>query len=610
MYYLQKEKTHITHTTISRYLLEKILQQVDFTELISNRHKTTNGFILVKEIKNLSALTIERSKTVHRLREVILESKSKKLITSLKNDRIIKKYCKDIIQYFESIDIKALNENNFTLISEIKNKSEIHYIRLYIDYLKLLKIEFLSIDLDSTQEAREIEKIDEIVQCFIPFLLEEGYSPQNIFHLCIKLIQKPKKNLVELFFRLFSGEQHAKTFAIRTQSEVPNPFIQHLERKKIIYCRVNLLEANKPVEINQNEEILIFSKTTTDPFTFLRQMYDDSLKNHVSSKDRKSLNLFINYFDSLYFKEKQHTRFQKALFGVDPLNVSARRNTLHNTLNKCSKYYKFDNTVEDNLPNINAIFDSVYFYNLALGSKSIENSIFLLWTSLESLIPYRIKGSDIENVCYFSSKFLSIGSIGRKIFSFLQRLENIKKYVPELKESSLIPNFDNIYDSNNVLKAFRWLLESPEAGNDPFNLINSSSPLLAKQYLEINSNWSKEKISLFSDIINHSSESVKYQLDRIYLYRNRVVHSAYVINEYSNLWHHLEWYVGKLLSYCFILNLKIENPDVEFDRKFAFMQLEGNIDTLLNQLKESQDRSIVDSPQIIAMLCEHLWLFF
>jgi hypothetical protein len=48
-----------THTDLSKYFIEKIKQRVDHQEIISKKHRTTNGFTLIYEIREVSRQSIK-----------------------------------------------------------------------------------------------------------------------------------------------------------------------------------------------------------------------------------------------------------------------------------------------------------------------------------------------------------------------------------------------------------------------------------------------------------------------------------------------------------------------------------------------------------------------
>jgi hypothetical protein len=85
-----------------------------------------------------------------------------------------------------------------------------------------------------------------------------------------------------------------------------------------------------------------------------------------------------DFFDRVYWRLKGEYKFQISNFILDPINVSKRKSTLLETLNRISDCYGLNHSENSNLPYIPQISDSLYYYNLALGSKSIENSLSLL----------------------------------------------------------------------------------------------------------------------------------------------------------------------------------------------------------------------------------------
>ncbi|WP_155722373.1 hypothetical protein [Leptospira weilii] len=613
---MKKSNYHKSHTVLSKYILEKMVQQVDFNESISYRHRTTNGFILIQEIQSLSNLSLKRIRTTHRLSEAIVESQSAKLSSSIVNDYIINKYCSDIVDYYKSLNYKEIAKENYSKIIELSNKSKIHYIRLLSEYFSYIKLEFNMLDLNSEKIKRHCNTIDKLIGCLIPYLLEFGYSPQTIFAISTACIRKEKDKFIEFFFEGFNHLKRnykiIKEVNVSTQSIIEN----YLKEEGIAYSHISRSQIESAPTSYQGN-FLEFQVEVLDPISFIRTAYDESLKKVVSSAARITLSEFNDYFQTVYIRNSIGRPF-KPKFKLDPLNVPERSNTLQETLKLIAPFYKFNDKMTNSLPSINAIFDSTYYYNLALGSKSIENSIFLLWTALESLLPYHPEASDIGNVRYFTSKFLSIGAVGRRIVAFMKRLQNVKSYSDILNASPLIPDIKNIYDRDDIIKTFNWLTDVSIDSLDMVKFLNEESPLLANYYFSLKEEWGQKfdingnctyqgNFGLFKKIIENSEESIRHQIDRIYLHRNRIVHSALVINEYSNLWHHLEWYVGKLLSYCYVFNLRMES---EFKKDVAFIQLEGSIDSTLNYLNINSKEPISSNSHLMLLIFEHVWLFF
>ncbi|MFN8312159.1 MAG: hypothetical protein U0289_05090 [Cyclobacteriaceae bacterium] len=257
------------------------------------------------------------------------------------------------------------------------------------------------------------------------------------------------------------------------------------------------------------------------------------------------------------------------------------------------------------------IHEAVYFYNLALGSKSIENSLSLLWTSLETLIPYRTSENDIDNVKHFVSKSLSIGSISRQLVSFVERMIAVNSANQYRLDGLGIHSRYLKYTPNNISTWANWLCNEYTPGNvnDPFNKLKDYSNLLCKQYCTLNDQFtgkSGETIESLIQRIKTSEESICFQLDRIYLHRNRIVHAGEFINEYSNLWSHLEWYVGKLISFS-IINALVYNRTDQVD---IFTKLESDYQHTMSLLERRKGQKIMDNKDIFSILYEHTWQSF
>src|SRR5690606_22270988 len=90
----------------------------------------------------------------------------------------------------------------------------------------------------------------------------------------------------------------------------------------------------------------------------------------------------------------------------------------------------------------------------------------------------------------------------------------------------------------------KWLLDDPL---NKFKQFDAISGLLATEYSKTIRPLIEGKLQSLSNRINSSKDSIGFQLQRIYLHRNQIVHSGDYINEYTNLWIHLEWYIGKFL---------------------------------------------------------------
>lgn len=619
MWICKSSEWNVSHTDLSQYFIEKLKQQVDPSETISNKHRTTNGLTLIKEIITISEMTKVRPKFKNRLASVLNESKEKSVPSNILNDPIIKKYFPDVANYYSKIDIKGV-VNSEKELNFLIHKSKIFYARVRPNYLKYILAEVDKIDFKSDKFIRESRKIDQIISCFTTYVLYLGYSATSISEVSYRYIFKfhgvlgPKRIIA-----YFNERENEFKFLFKTKkkSEEFSFIREKINEKKVKVEQVklsdikDLIVEEENLKLEKGDELFEFTTTTLDPHNFIRFIYDQGLKRYVANRDRKSLDYFIPFFDNVYWRFGKATggnkhKYQSSRIWLDPINVPQRPNTLHTTLERLSKDFGFEKKIEKGLPAYKDLMQPLYFYNLAIGSKSIENSISLLWTSLEILIPYRLKEYDIENAQHFVSKSLAVGSIGRELMSFVQRfVETNNLNQNKLSTDVLKANYTKT--TPNALKLWaNWLGTNYENVNDedPYDSIKECSNLLCKEFCKLNNLYSGKEgtVNYWLDKIKASELSIKYQLDRIYLHRNQIVHSGKFINEYSNLWSHLEWYVGKLLSYAIVRSIKESKSIEDF-----FIELHGDNEQVITILTANRDKKVSDMKDYFDDVFKHTW---
>lgn len=618
MFISKKEDWSESHTSLTKYFIEKIKQEVDFEETISNRHRTTNGYIIIGEIEYVAGLALTNDKYIYRLINLLEEAIDQHVSSNIINDYILDEYHSDIIEFYKEINFERL-KNDDKYVLHIHNKSKIFTKRLNENYFKNIKREFEDIDFeDGDNFLRNAQLIDDIIQCTIPYLLHIGYSTTSISDITYRLINKDNAlHKVSKLLEHFLDGDTEYNFLIKIQEdhEGIRSIEKFLEENEITFEQKSLENiqdrlGHLQLNLAENETLYEITHTTNDPHSFLRVIFDKAIRYFVSSRDRVSLQMFTDFFENVYWRfTKGDHNYQPSNNKLDPIDVKNRPSTLRHSLSSMNGAYELE--YEDKLPVIEEISDSIYYYNLAIGSKSIENSLLLLWTSLETLIPYRMKRTDIESIQYFVSKSLSTGAIGRDLMSFLLRFDQTN-LVNDFELNDLSPGrFYQHYTTSSLKFWTNWLQSNFDEDNDPYSDFKKYSELLCKQFCHLNDVFSGQKDYTGEDWlkrINASKKSISYQLDRIYLHRNQIVHSGKFINEYSNLWAHLEWYVGKLLSYCLYKFYRKESKKI--DIKDIFMELEADNDQLIALLQNNRNKKIKELKFAYDLIFKHTWQFF
>lgn len=584
---------HKNTTLLEKFFIERIIQRCDYDETISKKHRTINGFTQLQELIKLAELSQNRIKTLKTLTVLIKEAKSKNVKQNIANDIIINDYFIDLKNYI----LNFKEEEEFKNDSLDKIHIFIHNLKKYshqLDnyYYKNIVNELNKIDFkEKTKIDRSLKKISDLVDIIIPLLLYKGHSISSLNEVLRRWIENRRHIDLNKFLTFFNDKEdfyEIIVFLGNNQSDIR-------DLKKVIYQK-GLGDIRKASKFNNDfspqksyghrDEVIYYDCYTKDPVSFIRNQYDELLKDIVIYKDRKSLSLFTNFFKYSYWRKvnSSHKHFKNIVITGDPISIVSRNSTLFSSLID-NKEIKFTNDTSIDFIKNQQLKKSLYYYNLALGSKSIENSLSLLWTSIECILPYRTFRADIMNVRSIFSKTFSFGAVTRDI-QYLKKRINVVNTVNKGCFNCIGVNDLPKNNTGEDLKT--WVNWMTNDSLSKFNKFNSVSALLANEYFQTIKPILDGELSSFLKRIDASKESIEYQLQRIYLHRNQIVHSGDYINEYTNLWIHLEWYIGKFLYYIILQteitsnfsNIEVLFRELESDFEYCYSYIKMNKNVL------------------------------
>jgi len=560
-----------SHTILSKYLVTRLFQLVDITEVISYRYPITNGIILLEELYETATACLKRPKTKDRLKSLLEECLDANIQTSIINAPVIEKYFRTIKNALHPWLKKDLDETGIKFLQSI---SLTYIATLNKKYAEFIFVELKAIDLSSNHFDTEAKKIDRLLKTLVAFAL---HSEHSIIHLKISfrgLIKDSRDRLVDQLYKIFS-------------------FAQNREYQFFI--------TNNHLGSDLKKQLGVKSPRASETYNFRASGKDahSAFRNKVTTALRKLgvKNCSINNINNDKIWENvswlnESTKKQKKLSFIedrDPIIPLARINTLENSL---EKYNQKLQDIKDEV--LEKIEESLYLYHLALSVPVIENSYILLWTSLESLMGLRTNEADILTIKKNVSCTLALGAIGRRVNATIQRMRNTsnangwsKEYSPRDDKSA------NEFDATGLCHWISWITDQniKNSPDDPFDDMKSE-PLLCKQYRDINENW--KKLKDLHSVITLSQQNLDYQLDRLYQTRNRIVHSGRFGRSGNYLWIHLEWYVAKLLAVS-ILILDNLSFDLELDanpRDIVFGCLRGQYESSMDYLERHKDKII------------------
>jgi hypothetical protein len=608
---------------LEKFITERIIQRCEVNETISNKHRTSNGYTQIKELLSLCTLSLDRTRTIKTVIALFAEAKSNMFNQNIANDIIIKKYFTDINKFIIDFEPKDLTNGdsipNLTKLSFLIHKLKICESQLEKGYFKCLKNEFLALDFENNEQfQRKTKSAAELVDLLVPYLVFKGYSSSAISEVLVSWIEKGYKWTVRRMLIFFNFKNREYQYLIKVDSEVIAEFESIrpvIEEELNLVIEVGTRETLNKLssefdQIEKGGNFLIYNHFDLDPHIHIRSFYDGLLKKLVQKRERQSLAFFNSFFDSCYWRiPRKGKLFHFIKLVNDPINVNSRGRTLRESLLKLSIDENFDFNEKTNIPipKNQQLNKSLYYYNLALGSKSIENSLSLLWTSLESLLPFRTYNSDIECVQDFVSKTLALGGISRDILAFSSRIKFIDEINAKPFSSIYMPPYDCLSIKKSVINWYNWLIDLNEH-DKKFNLVKQQSELLAFEFYRIAKPLTDGKLQVLNDRILRSQESMKFQLQRIYLHRNQIVHSGNLVNEYTNLWMHLEWYVGKLLALAIIrTEINIQYSSL----RDLFIEVQADHDYVISYLQKNKNIMVRNiSPRIKEILLNYYWQSF
>lgn len=324
-------------TKLERFLIEKIIQRCDYDETISKKHRTINGFTQLKELIRLAELSKKRIRTLKTLGVLLKEAKSKYIKQNIVNDIIISKYFSDLKDFIQNFnEDEAFKNDSLDKIDNFIHNLKKFSIQLEKSYFNYIVKELEEIEFEEEVKLERItEKISKLVDIIIPYLLHKGYSISTLNEVLRNWIQSKDYISLEKFLDFFNHSENLYELIVLIGNNQNN----NEDLKNVIYKKGigNIRKATDfssefltPRTFGPRDEVIFYETKTIDPVSFIRNQYDALLKDTVVSKDRKSLNIFTNFFKNSYWRKtgSSHKLFKNIIISGDPISVTSRRGTV------------------------------------------------------------------------------------------------------------------------------------------------------------------------------------------------------------------------------------------------------------------------------------------
>lgn len=542
------------------FFLEKAKQLLDYNERISNQHRTTCSLTLVHELVYFSELAMHQNKYARRFHCLLDEALDKDVSNSIVNCPVVGSMAPVVVS-----KLKNIQANRGALI-RLEDRVELKKIQTLLerDYRSYIKKLLDSIsEIPEDREGVFIRESSRFLSLFLPYALYRGYNVRRMSDRAYFLLTKKSYKVVDKsrmrdFCNYYLSKGLAREFTIyigrdNIDHEVLLSFVETALKSGAKAVGDFVLSYGKDGVYGN---FYIMQVEYVDPVMFIRLVYDLVVKTTFKPCDVRE---FEKLWDLIYISELYNGAKSveagkvfgwRVSFTEDPILPRNRNSTLLLNLSKGG------GDVDLKQRSINAnIKNALFFYHQSFVQSTIEGSLSYLWIALESLIVIKRETSDIENAKIFISRIVGGSSVIRRMRSFIDRFLLVNDLNRGLLMEAIGDKWEaKLQERNLPAQTMYWFFFLSGLKEDAavvlFNKIkmDAKSELLASMFKDAYDMLRSDKFSGYcKGAIESSRKSVYYQLDRIYSFRNQIVHSAKFISEYSNIWRHLEWYVAILL---------------------------------------------------------------
>lgn len=501
-----------------------------------------NSYYLMWEYLHTCQLVKEKAINEGHLKYILEE-----FLVAFENDIVIKNnMSEDRMKYIT----QTLNSSVLLDIERI-----MHYLFHYFDDYDEMCVDYLK---KIIVEPKEKKKIERAIRCYLPTLLNGGYSQEFIYKYNNKFWNNENissTKVLDEYFSRFDFKQRKYKVYICLDKKVK-------QFKKIFETRLN---AN--FEKDKFSSKLKYDKNKYLQLSFEVEELDE---NKAAQRTYDIVNLFLRFYKFLgnrrdeWYLEKclvvdENEEFiitdilpsgysysedfdDKTIGRNSEVLITALLNNAHNSFGEINKLLKIHNT--------------------AINDSDMQNSFLNLWSIVEIIgVNKRVdsKMTEIEEAVMpvlFNDYIVNI---------FEELHDYIKANIEEEKYQEIISDVD---------------LEADEYGKIAYIVILKKYDVTRKKLIAEFENYPliRSRISQLHDIFNEKNgyynESEKYErrvrwhLRRMYRTRNAIIHSGEDIDNLKALGEHLHSYVDELLyeitiqlaikhSYCTIDNVLI-----------------------------------------------------
>lgn len=517
-----------------------------------------NSISLIREYLQTSDLIAEKAVNEGHLKYILEE-----FIDCFENDIVIKNsITEDKVKYI----LQRLNSS-----SELDQKRIMQYLYRFFSNYDELCVSYLK---KIVKEEKEKKKIERALKCYLPVLLNGGYSQEFVYNYNVDFF-KTSDDL---------GEDAIDKFLNR---------FDFIRRKYKVYFALNqkakqfedILEARLGIKFEED----IFSdrlKVSREDYIIASFEVKELDENKAAQYVHKNVNLFVRFYKFLgnrrneWFYNKCLVRDENdnCVFAeLVPKGYSYSEDFDDRTIGVSSE--GLITGLFSNAHDVFKVIDKVLqIHNMAISNPDMKNSFLNLWSIIEII---GVNKRDESKMAEIEKAIIPIlqKDYAKEMFEELH--DYLKGNIPERQYNYFIGKIEKEVDEYKKIACLVVLDEYAELRKE----INSelvNYPIIRSRIAQINDMLRKK--SKYIDELERYTKRVKWHLRRMYRTRNAIIHSGDTPHCLKLIGEHLHSYIDEILleitvqlatsEYCTIDNVLINSEFLSDEIKKQFSSKE------------------------------------
>lgn len=443
-------------------------------------------------------------------------------LESFNGDIIIKEY---LSEYDRTAIINKLNSS-----SEADKNKVMHYVLHILCKYDYWCKEYLA---NIVRQEREKRKIEMALRCYIPGLIDRGYSPDYIYYHNKSVFNQSNKKDADLL----------KEFLDRFDFK---------ERQYSVYVTLHKNVINLKDILTQKLEVIFdFDISEAKEFKYPGNKYIIA-KLEIEALDKRQaatiaydrLNLFYKFYRFMnddrkrWFLNKCMVKSSNDDYAFVDLKVQRYNFPEHKDTKKSGELSELMITAL--LTNARRSFDVIdtviSLHNTALENTDLSNGFLNLWSILEVLF---VSDKDRSKINEIERKLIPILKKEYIVMLFKDLDANLRDNLPIDQYNEIITSIEG-NDNKYKITALVTLDEYSELREKVYVYL-SNYPLLRTRISQMNSLCKYKNV--FLNDVERFTRRVTWHLIRLYRTRNSIIHSGETPNHLKSLGEHLHSYV-------------------------------------------------------------------